>query len=283
MRRLSAPLTGRHQDVAGAADRLDDPRIVDVRLELLAQPPDLDVDGPVERRRLAPAGLLEQEVAGQDAAGMGEEDGKQVELAAGQRHLPPAGIEQPARRQVELPVGEAIAPGRRLRRGRAGRGGRGQGPAQHRLDPRQQLAQVERLGDVVVGADFEADDLVDRIAPSGDDDEAAVPVLAQLPGDREPVLAGQAEVEQHQVGRIGRHEAQQRRPGVRLGDAIALALQVARKQTRDLCVVVEDCDVDCGAHRGEAGRPRARPSRQNPSVSASPRRPAAARRRRWAG
>ena len=76
MAAASAAAHRRHQDVAGAADRLDDPRIVDIRLELLAQPPDLDVDGPVERRRLAPAGLLEQEVARQDAAGMGDEDAR---------------------------------------------------------------------------------------------------------------------------------------------------------------------------------------------------------------
>jgi hypothetical protein len=49
-------------------------------------------------------------------------------------------------------------------------------------------------------------------------------VLAQLPGDREPVLAGQAQVEQHQVGRIGRHEVKQRRAGVRLGNPVALVL-----------------------------------------------------------
>ena len=41
----------RDEDVAGAAHRLDDLRIVGVGLELLAQPADLDVDRPVERRR----------------------------------------------------------------------------------------------------------------------------------------------------------------------------------------------------------------------------------------
>ena len=52
------------------------------------------------------------------------------------------------------------------RRAGCGTGGASlrRGPAQHRLDAREQLAQIERLGDVVVGADLEADDLVDRVA-----------------------------------------------------------------------------------------------------------------------
>ena len=72
----------RDQDVAGAAHRLDDLRVVDVRLELLAQAADLDVDRAVERAGLAAARLLEQEVARQHAAGMLDERRQQAELAA---------------------------------------------------------------------------------------------------------------------------------------------------------------------------------------------------------
>ena len=39
--------------------------------------------------------------------------------------------------------------------------------AQQRLDPAQQLAQAERLGQVVVGAQLQADDLVDLLVTGG--------------------------------------------------------------------------------------------------------------------
>ena len=112
-----------------------------------------------------------------------------------------------------------------------------------RLDARQQLAQVERLGDVVVGADLEADHLVDRIAAAGDDDQPAAPVLAQLARDREAVLARQAEVEQHEGGRVGGHQRDQCATAVHLRDAVSVALQVAGQQLRDVDFVVEDGDV----------------------------------------
>src|SRR5215470_2224190 len=53
----------RHEDVAGAAHRFDDLRIVGVVLELLAQPAHLHVDRAVERSGLAAPRFLQQEVA----------------------------------------------------------------------------------------------------------------------------------------------------------------------------------------------------------------------------
>jgi len=147
-----------------------------------------------------------------------------------------------------LPSGEAIDAARRAR---GGAGGDVHRAPEHRLDASEQLAQVERLGDVVVGADLEADHLVDRVAAAGDEHQAALPVLAQLPGNREAILAGQAEVEQHELRRIGGHQAEQLGAAVRLRNAKALTLQIVREQRRDLCLVVEDRDVDGGAHRSE--------------------------------
>jgi len=44
-------------------------------------------------------------------------------------------------------------------------------PAQHRPDPRQKFSQTERLGDVIVGAQFQPDNPVDLVATMtrGDD------------------------------------------------------------------------------------------------------------------
>ena len=72
--------------------------------------------------------------------------------------------------------------------------------AQHGVDAGQQLARVEGLGQVVVGADLEADDAVDVLALGGEhDDRRAVVGGAQAPADRQAVLAGQHQVEHDQV------------------------------------------------------------------------------------
>ena len=188
---------------------------------------------------------------------------QQIELAARQCHLVTERRNQAACRGVELPARETVS-ARCAGGGRGGRSGRSD-PAQDGVDARQQLAQVERLGDVVVGTDLEADDLVDGVASPGDDDQPAMPMLAQLARDREPVFARQAEVEQDQRRRIDGHELQQGTAVMHLRHAIAAALQVAGEQLRDLHLVVEDGDVLGGVQCGDAATGSS-PGR--PSVSA---------------
>jgi hypothetical protein len=52
--------------------------------------------------------------------------------------------------------------------------------AQHRLDTRRQLTEVKSFCGVVVGADLQADHVVDDIPAAGHDHQPAAPVLAQL-------------------------------------------------------------------------------------------------------
>src|SRR5213076_3543062 len=108
----------------------------------------------------------EQEVARENAASVLDQHREKLELAAGERYFPTLRVEQATRRDVELPLGKPVPRPRRF----CGPRRRGERSAQHRLDAGQELAQVERLGDVVVGADLEADHLIDRIAAAGDDD-----------------------------------------------------------------------------------------------------------------
>ena len=142
----------------------------------------------------------------------------------GQRHVLPCGpvrrraaVSSSSRQSAACCVGEAAR-----HRGVAGH------TPQHGLDARQQLAQVERLGHVVVGADLEAHHLVHRIAAARHDDEAAAPVFAQLARDRETVFAGQPQIQQHERGRVGGHQLHQRAAVVQLRDSIALAMEVVR-------------------------------------------------------
>ncbi len=65
----------------------------------------------------------------------------------------------------------------------------------------RQFGEVERLADIVVGSDLEADHTVDRGIRAGQHHDARIVVLAQPAGEPKAVLAGQPDVEHHQIGR----------------------------------------------------------------------------------
>ena len=69
----------------------------------------------------------------------------------------------------------------------------------HRLDTGEQLARVEGLGDVIVGAHLQAHDAVGLLAHGGQQDDRDPRRLAQVPAEREPVLARHRDVEHHEV------------------------------------------------------------------------------------
>ena len=72
--------------------------------------------------------------------------------------------------------------------------------AQDRLDPRDELARVERLGHVVVGAQLQPDDLVHVVAARGEHDDRQVALLAQSAAHFPAVELGHHQVEHEQVG-----------------------------------------------------------------------------------
>ena len=72
-------------------------------------------------------------------------------------------------------------------------------PPQDGPDARGQLAVAERLGDVVVGAEFEAHDLVDLVVAGGHHDDRDAAALPQPPADLDAGQAGHHQVEQDDV------------------------------------------------------------------------------------
>ena len=98
--------------------------------------------------------VLEELVAGEHLARVAEQEREQLERLGLERHGV-AVAQHAVAGEVDLDPAEVderrrVAPAARLL-----------GPPEDRPDPRRQLAQAERLGDVVVGAELEADDLVD--------------------------------------------------------------------------------------------------------------------------
>ena len=79
-------------------------------------------------------------------------------------------------------------------------------------------------------------------------------MLAQLPGDGEAVLAGQAQVEQDQRRQVVTQCVHQRRAAVQLRHPEAVALQVAGQQPGDVDFVVEHGNMGQGTHCGIVGK-----------------------------
>ena len=73
-------------------------------------------------------------------------------------------------------------------------------PAIDSPDARDQLAHVRRLGDIVIRAQFEANDAIRFIAGAGDHDNTAIPLIHQPLDQDDPVGVRQFQVDEHDVG-----------------------------------------------------------------------------------
>ena len=115
-------------------------------------------------------------------------------------------------------------------------------PAEDGADPRCELAQRERLGHVVVGAELEADDLVDLGVLRGEHDDRHRGLGAEDPADLDARELGEHEVEQDEVGSLG-PEGLERRATVGGGDGpIALHLEGFDEGLPEGRLVVNDED-----------------------------------------
>ena len=114
--------------------------------------------------------------------------------------------------------------------------------AQLRAHPRQQHAQAERLGDIVVGAGIEAENGVGlaRRARQHDDGDLD-PLAAQEAADIAPVHVGQADIEQDQVETPGPRRLERGRAGRRFrGLERLVQAQLPDKRFAQAFVVLDD-------------------------------------------
>jgi hypothetical protein len=115
--------------------------------------------------------------------------------------------------------------------------------AQDRVDAGHQLARVEGLGQVIVGAHFEADDAVDVLALGGQhDDRGLVAGAAQAAADRQAVFAGQHQVQHQQVVALAQPQLVHGRRAFGRHDLEALFGQVTAQQVAQAHVVVDHHD-----------------------------------------
>lgn len=122
---IVASVAIRPEDVTESPHRSNESGLARIRLDLLANPVDPHVDGPVERVRIPSIGEIEKAVARENPLGVIGEGAKQGVLGFGE-HLLAAGIVAQAV-GVEVEPTRAHADGLRGRFGRAGRGRSGGG------------------------------------------------------------------------------------------------------------------------------------------------------------
>src|SRR5438270_10484908 len=123
---------------------------------------DVHVDGAVERRGLAIIEILHQGVAGEHASGVAHEQLEDIELEGGE--LDRAAVDDDgARAGVEQDAADLDAA--------AGRDRARLVAAQDGADARDQLAWVEGLRKVIVGAELKADDAVYVLTARGQHDD----------------------------------------------------------------------------------------------------------------
>ena len=162
----------------------------------------MHVDRAVEGVERLTLDDIHQGVARHDEPGALRERQQQGELIARERARH-AVEPRRARAAIDLQPAEAQDVG--LRRALA--------PAQDGAQPRQQLARLERLGQVVVGAQLEADDAVHGVAARGQHQDRRLRAGAHAPADLEAVDIGQHQIEHQRVE--GLAPVQRRVPGCR--------------------------------------------------------------------
>src|SRR5215203_5964909 len=240
---LVLAVRGKH--IAGAANRADDARMVRIGLDLPPDAGDAHVDGAVEGVGVAGVREVEEPLARQHPPRMVDEGLEEVELRGRQRVvdafvvLQHAGLDvEPLRPEADLlPGGPGRARGRRLAC-----------PADDRADAGHELAQLGRLCQIVVGAELEADDTVDRTRRRGQHDDRHVRRLLEVADDRQPVLLRHVEVEHDEVRLVLGEALAQARAAVAQGDLEAVQLEVVADHVAGGGLVVDDEDVRRNAH-----------------------------------
>ena len=159
--------------------------------------------------------------------------------ALGRQHLPQGDVEGPA---GEVQAAALVGVGRL-----------GGDPAQDRADAGEQLPRVERLGQVIVGAQFQPEDPIDILRLRRQDQDRDLRRIPQAPAQAEPVLPREHQVQHDQIDARFRQRMVHVGSVARERHAAIVAAQIARDQGRDLPIVLHDEDVGCRRYRHRDG------------------------------
>jgi hypothetical protein len=235
----------RAHHITGVAHRAHQ-RALGVELDFLAQLGDVHVDHVGLRVEVVVPDRFEQHRACHHLVGVPHQVLEQLELArlqvdgaAGARHAPRQQVHaQIAHLEYALAGVPALA------------------AAGERIDPRQQLAEGERLGEVVVAAGAQTlDALVDRIERGEDQDGRAAARLAQRLDDAESVdVSRQHTIHDDDIVGLAGREKQAVPPVGGVLDRVTGLPQPVGDEARHALVVLDDQDLQ-GATPALSGAP----------------------------
>src|SRR5258705_3656484 len=119
-------------------------------------------------------------------------------LALAQCDWRPIGVEQSAEAPLELPALEPVSTSFRI----VGAGGPSHLlPPQDGTDPGEQFPEAERLDNVIIRAEFEANDSIDLVgAMAGRDDDRNVRMRPDFPQHIQPVILAESQIQNDQAG-----------------------------------------------------------------------------------
>ncbi|MNF72864.1 hypothetical protein D3C84_548510 [compost metagenome] len=167
---------------------------------------------------------------------MFDEDQQQIKLTGRQRDHHVIRRAQFPAGDVEVPVGEVDQRPWTLLRQRS----TVLHAAQHGTHSGQQFAGVEGFGQVIVGAEFEADHPITEFTHGGEHDHRDRVADAQLLAQDQPAVAGQHHVENDQVWRLALDGRPQRRAVGGDLDTVAVLDEEFFQQIEDFKVVVDN-------------------------------------------
>ena len=121
--------------------------------------------------------------------------------------------------------------------------------AHHGLHARQKLARLKGLGQVIVGAHFQAQDAIHRIAARGEhEDGDGLACGAQAPAQRQAILARHHDVEHQHVEALARQQPGGAGRIAHRTHLQALLAQIALQQGAQFGLVVGDQDAGGVTH-----------------------------------
>jgi len=177
----------------------------------------MDIDRAAVAQKIVAPDSLQQHIAREGHAAVADQAGQQIELFLRERDLG-AIAPGPARAGIYVqPAGlQHLAVASRLAIG-----------APHdRSDAREQLAQAERFGYVVVSAKLKAGDAIDLVLARSEHQYRHIALLAQNAADREAIQSWQHHIEDQQVGPLAAGEFERLNTVAGGEHTVALAFEV---------------------------------------------------------
>ncbi len=120
--------------------------------------------------------------------------------------------------------------------------------AQDGADAREQFAQVERFGQIIVRAEFQAHDAIDVVLAPGEDDDRHARRFTQLARQGHAVFRGQFQIEQDQIDDLARHGVAHGGPIRRTGYAQVVVAEVVGDHLAQVGIVIDYQDMSGDTH-----------------------------------